>query len=672
MNPLGDLLSNLQSAVKSVLERRNIKAEVRILKTPSPKLGDFSFPTFMIAKELGEKPSLLAKSITTELKNLELPLIDDIKIVGGYVNFFLNRKIVAEKILKTVLADPENYGKSNYLKKLKIMVEHTSVNPIAPIHIGNLRNSCIGDVFANVLEMAGGHVKRHFYVDDMGRQSVMTAIGYNLLKNKGIKPDMKPDLWMGIVYALMNAFLTIQELKEKLWKIIPNAMEYSENKYYVSEKELNLILKYEDTSEEFKELKKDIVEWNNVLKSLKERFPKLTEQLLEEASKIRDLKGYCDEMTKKYEKGDPEAKRLVREMCNITLNGIKEALNRFDIHFDSFDWESDLVWSGKVEKVLNALESSGYVYRESESSNVKILELERYISENNLKKKLGISEDFEIPPLVLTRSDGTTLYPTRDIAYAVWKFEDAQFDRVYNVIGAEQTLPQLQINIALRIMGYDKWADNFIHFKYELVQLVGRKMSGRRAQYVTADEVLEEAIKRVKEILKKSPYSKEEKEKIAEEVGAGAIKYALLNVTPLKPVVFDMKKILDMKENSGPFIQYNYARACSILRKVKDIEINPDGINFDLLTNEDEWELIKSIGEFPIKIINIVDEMRLEILTNYMNNLAILFSKFYEKRPVLRVENEELKMARLALVKAFQITLRNALIAAGIKPLEKM
>jgi len=668
MNPLGDVLSTIQSTVENVLEKMGVKVEVKILRTPSSELGDFSFPTFTLSKNLKKDPNTIAKTIANEMSSFKIDLIKKIDVIGGYVNFYLNRKLVTEKILKTVLTDVEKYGKSNVLNGLKIMVEHTSVNPIAPMHIGNLRNSCIGDVFANVLEMAGGNVKRHFYVDDMGRQSVATAIGYKLLKDRGVKPDRKPDLWMGIIYALMNAFLMIQEVKEKIWDLIPEAKKYSKNKYYISDNELNSILKHEEI-QKLKELKKEIIEWSSVLKSLEERFPELTKKLLEEVSKIDDLKNYCDKLGKRYEEGDPEVKIIIREMCDVTLNGIKETLNNFGIYFDSFDWESDLVWSGKVKNVLIALERSGYVHKED---GVKILDLEQFVSEHNLKKKLGMSEDFEIPPLVLTRSDGTTLYTTRDIAYTVWKFEDRHFDRVYNVIGAEQSLPQLQINIALRILGHNKWADNLIHFKYELVHLVGRKMSGRRAQYVTADEVLEEAIRRVEEILRKSPYSEEEKGKIAKDVGVGAIRYALINVTPLKPVIFDMKKILDMKENSGPFIQYNYARACSILKKAGIVKIDLERVDYSLLTSSEEWDLIKAIGEFPIKIIDIINEMRLEILTNYMNNLAILFSKFYEKKPVLKVEDERLRLARLALVKAFQITLGNALTIAGIKPLERM
>ncbi|MHA1581918.1 MAG: arginine--tRNA ligase [Candidatus Baldrarchaeia archaeon] len=668
MNPLGDVLLTIQSTVENILEKMGVKVEVKILRTPSSELGDFSFPAFTLSKNLKKDPNTIAMTIANEMSSFKIDFIKKINVVGGYVNFYLNRKLVTEKILKNVLTNAEKYGKSNVLNGLKIMVEHTSVNPIAPMHIGNLRNSCIGDVFANVLEMAGGNVKRHFYVDDMGKQSVATAIGYKLLKDRGVKPDRKPDLWMGIIYALMNAFLMVQEVKEKIWDLIPETKKYSKNKYYISDDELNLILKHKKI-QKFKELKKEIIEWSSVLKSLEERFPELTKKLLKEVSKIDDLKNYCEKLGKRYEEGDPEVKIIIREMCNVTLNGIKETLSNFGIYFDSFDWESDLVWSGKVRDVLIALERSGYVYKED---GVKILDLERFVSEHGLKKKLGISESFEIPPLVLTRSDGTTLYTTRDIAYTVWKFEDGNFDRVYNVIGAEQSLPQLQINIALRVLGHDEWADNLIHFKYELVHLVGRKMSGRRAQYVTADEVLEEAIRRVKEILRKSPYSEGEKEKIAKDVGVGAIRYALINVTPLKPVIFDMKKILDMKENSGPFIQYNYARACSILKKAGIVKIDPERVDYSLLTSSEEWDLIKAIGEFPIKIIDIINEMRLEILTNYMNNLAILFSKFYEKKPVLKVEDERLRLARLALVKAFQIALGNALTIAGIRPLERM
>ncbi|MHA1627655.1 MAG: arginine--tRNA ligase [Candidatus Baldrarchaeia archaeon] len=668
MNPLGDVLLTIQSTVENILEKMGVKVEVKILRTPSSELGDFSFPAFTLSKNLKKDPNTIAMTIANEMSSFKIDFIKKINVVGGYVNFYLNRKLVTEKILKNVLTNAEKYGKSNVLNGLKIMVEHTSVNPIAPMHIGNLRNSCIGDVFANVLEMAGGNVKRHFYVDDMGKQSVATAIGYKLLKDRGVKPNRKPDLWMGIIYALMNAFLMVQEVKEKIWDLIPETKKYSKNKYYISDDELNLILKHKKI-QKFKELKKEIIEWSSVLKSLEERFPELTKKLLKEVSKIDDLKNYCEKLGKRYEEGDPEVKIIIREMCNVTLNGIKETLSNFGIYFDSFDWESDLVWSGKVRDVLIALERSGYVYKED---GVKILDLERFVSEHGLKKKLGISESFEIPPLVLTRSDGTTLYTTRDIAYTVWKFEDGNFDRVYNVIGAEQSLPQLQINIALRVLGHDEWADNLIHFKYELVHLVGRKMSGRRAQYVTADEVLEEAIRRVKEILRKSPYSEGEKEKIAKDVGVGAIRYALINVTPLKPVIFDMKKILDMKENSGPFIQYNYARACSILKKAGIVKIDPERVDYSLLTSSEEWDLIKAIGEFPIKIIDIINEMRLEILTNYMNNLAILFSKFYEKKPVLKVEDERLRLARLALVKAFQIALGNALTIAGIRPLERM
>ena len=152
----------------------------------------------------------------------------------------------------------------------------------------------------------------------------------------------------------------------------------------------------------------------------------------------------------------------------------------------------------------------------------------------NLKSKLGLSENNEVPPLTLGRADGTTLYTTRDIAYTIWKFKQAQ--KVINVIGMEQSLAQLQLKIALYALGYAEYAENLVHFAYNLVTLPGYKMSSRRGHYITFDEVLNEAVQRAyEEVSKRSPLlSEEEKRKIADFVGLGAVRYALVDVDPSK------------------------------------------------------------------------------------------------------------------------------------------
>ena len=193
-----------------------------------------------------------------------------------------------------------------------------------------------------------------------------------------------------------------------------------------------------------------------------------------------------------------------------------------------------------------------------------------------LKAKLGLSDNNEVPPLTLVRADGTTLYTTRDIAYTIWKFKHAE--KVINVIGMEQSLAQLQLKLALYAMGYGKDADNLVHFAYNLVTLPGYKMSSRRGHYITFDEVLDEAVRRAyEEVSKRSPMlSEEEKRNIANFVGLGAVRYALVDVDPGKPVMFTWERVLNFETNSAPYVQYTHARACSILRKAAHEPENPD------------------------------------------------------------------------------------------------
>ncbi len=676
------IISSLEDRIARWIKEKGIEKKIDLQRPPLMKYGDIACPVFKIAKSIGANPVYLAEELAEYLRKEKFDFVEKIEVYGGYVNIFLDREKVTAKVLSEVLTKDQLYGCMEQKLDELIIVEHTSTNPNAPIHIGNLRNSLLGDAFANILSALGYRVRRHFYVNDMGRQVIMTAIGYFLLKERNVKSALKHDLWTGIIYAIMNNFISAEEFKEKIWKIRPDLKELSQTKYQISddeEKVFNEVLEREhkrvedilgEDVESLKRTLKDIVE---VSRDLKKRFPEIFNILLEEASKIESLSKYLEEQIRAYERGENPIKMVVRDMCSNVIKEVKKTLSRYGIYFDSFDWESDLAWSGFVEEILKKLEESGFVIsKKSNGGEVKILDIEGYLRSRNLKSKLGIKEEFEVPPLVLTRSDGTTLYTTRDIAYTVWKFDKMGAKKVYNVIATEQNLPQLQLNVALRILGYDEWADNLIHFKYELVHLTGMKMSGRRARYITADEVLDTTINEVLKILEKSNYSEEEKRKIAQKVAIGAIKFALLNVSPLKVVTFDIKKALDLKENTGPFVQYNYARICSILRKAGTYRLDPSAVQAKWITGDLEWDLIRRIDEFPEVLKKVVQNLKPELLTNYLNELAVAFSKFYEKVPVLRAENDDQKVARLALVKAVGIVLRNGLKLLGIEAPEKM
>ncbi len=294
---------------------------------------------------------------------------------------------------------------------------------------------------------------------------------------------------------------------------------------------------------------------------------------------------------------------------------------------------------------------------------------EKVVSTLGLKAKLGLKEDYEVPPLTLVRADGTTLYTTRDVAYTLWKFDRA--DRVVNVIGMEQSLAQLQLKIALHALGYGKFADNFVHFAYNLITLPGYKMSSRRGRYITFDEVLDEAVERAyEEVSKRSPQLTEtEKREIANFVGIGAVRYTLVDVDPSKPVIFTWDRVLNFETNSAPYVQYTHARACSILRKAAR---KPDRADFGLLKEKLERELVLAVASFPDTFVEATEYLKPNLIADFANALADKFNTFYNALPVIKAESRELSDARIALTDAVRIVLHNALNLIGVVAPEKM
>ncbi|HVP92892.1 MAG TPA: arginine--tRNA ligase, partial [Acidobacteriota bacterium] len=381
----------------------------------------------------------------------------------------------------------------------------------------------------------------------------------------------------------------------------------------------------------------------------------------------KDSETAINKLNRAYEDGNAEAKQLVREVSELCLEGFKQTMERIGVSYDSWDWESDIViWSSRIARVMQKLEKSPYTFSEG---GVREFDTEKAIRELGLREKLGLKSDQEVPSLTLARSDGTTLYTTRDIAYTLWKFEKAQ--KVINVIGMEQTLAQLQLKTALYALGYSEYADNLVHFAYNLVTLPGYKMSSRRGRYITFDEVMDEAVERAyEEVSKRSPQlSEDEKKEIADFVGIGAVRYALVEVDPSKPVVFTWDRVLNFDKNSAPYIQYTHARACSIMRKAAR---KPKKPAYELLTEKLEREIILAIASFPDAFVEAAEFLKPNSIADFANALADKFNTFYNAFPVIKAEPQGLSDARLALVDAVRIVLRNSLNLIGIVAPEKM
>lgn len=645
-NPFAEFRSECEKSLRNALKRVFSDLQIEKLSMERPPNLEFgqlaSSLCFDLAKQTGKKPPALAESLTKAIDEAEFSLVKEVTPAGaGYINFHTNFPKFSALTIESVTKLDNKYGFVKTDKPMKIIVEHTSVNPLHPMHIGTARNPMLGDTLARLLKARGHTVYRHYYVDDVGRQSSVIAYGYEKLGRP--KPVGKPDHFIGKIYTITSCLVEINRLKRELERA-----------------------KMVSAEDEIFKINKDIDEWVGIAAELKDRYPDLFEKLLEEIGKDENPEAKIEALNKAYEVGEKKAKQLVRGVSELCLEGFRETLGRIDVTYDSWDWESEFVWSGKVEEIVEKLKKSRYTFLES---SVWEFDAEKVTEELNLREKLGLKEGQQVSPLTLVRTDGTTLYTTRDIAYTLWKFEKAE--KVINVIGMEQSLAQLQLKIAMHALGYNKHADNLIHFAYNLVTLPGYKMSGRRGRYITFDEVMDEAVQRAyEEVSKRSPQlSQEEKKKIADFVGIGAVRYSLVEVDTSKPVVFTWDRVLNFEKNSAPYIQYTHARACSILRKAAR---KPEKPAYELLEDRLEREIVLILASFPDTFLEATEYYKPNLIADFTNALSDKFNTFYNALPVIRAEPQRLSDARLALTEAVEIVLRNALDLIGILAPERM
>jgi arginyl-tRNA synthetase len=647
VNPFGEFRVQCETALRDALARLKSKIQTPSLNLeipPNPEFGTLaSSLCFDWAKQTGEKPFRLAEKLGKAIDVSRFSLVDSVKPAGGgYVNFHTAFPPLAALTFESIKEHAARYGFVEAEESQKIIVEHTSVNPIHPITIGQARNPILGDTIARLLKTRGHQVKCHYYVDDVGRQSALITYGYVKLGKP--KPEGKPDQFIGTVYTVTSCIIEIQRLK----KLLQNAKESNA------------------PTEETLKLQKQLDEWTSVAIEMEGKYPMLFQKLLEATSEDSYPELFINELNRAYEAGKAEARALVREVSELVLEGFKQTLARVDIHYDSWDWESSFTWTSQVNKVIDELKKTPYVYSEG---RVLEFDAESVARDFDLKKKFGFREDYQIPSLTLIRADGTTLYTTRDIAYSIWKFQQAQ--RVINVVGMEQTLAQHQLKLALYALKHPDYAENLTHFAYNLVTLPGFRMSSRRGHYISFDEVMDEAVKRAfEEVSKRSPaMSETEKQKISNLVGIGAVKYALVEVDPTKQVVFTWDRVLNFEKNSAPYIQYTHARARSILKKASALSEKPA---YELLTELVEHDLILLLSRFPEILIDATDNLKPHSVADYAITLSDKFNTFYAKLPVIKAKPEALSAARLVLVEAVKIVLKNALSLLGIEAPEKM
>ncbi|MCS7116337.1 MAG: arginine--tRNA ligase [Nitrososphaerota archaeon] len=620
--------------VKERVEEAIVKAgfqsiEFQPSEPPRMEFGDLSVNVaFLIGNREGMEPMRVAEAITSKIDKERFELISKFTIhPPGYINFWVNLTNFSYQTLIESLN--ENYGSLNIGRGKRVIIEHTSVNPNKALHYGHLRNVVLGDSIYRIFKFTGHDTKVLNWIDDSGVQVADIIVGF-LYANFPLEPpeSMKFDHYCGdVVYVKVN--------------------------------------------------------------EMYEHRP----QLLELRKKV----------LKEIEEGNSEVARFTSD---VTQRIVREQLKtcwRIGARYDCLNFESHVLRYKLWHSVFDELKSRGIVEFATDGKYAGCW--------------LVKVEDEEVDEeKVLVRSDGTTTYIAKDIPYAAWKLGMVQDPFSYNIFGIQpdgtilwQTVlddgvkdhPQfnsadlaitvidvrqsrLQRIISSVLNRLDENAKGrYIHLGYEIVSLSrgtarelgieveGREflqMSGRKGIYINADDVLDALhTKAYEETKKRNPNESESwLHTTAEKVAVAAIRYDLLKQDLNKMIIFDLSEALRLEGETGPYIQYAYARASKILEKagVNGLTINEKVAAS--LVDVNEISLLKLISKFDLYVEDALRNLNPKVLTKYAYNLATLFNTFYERSPVLKEKDEDRRVGRLALVKSFQNTIRNALWLLGI------
>jgi len=350
----------------------------------------------------------------------------------------------------------------------------------------------------------------------------------------------------------------------------------------------------------------------------------------------------------KMEKNDEEAITIWIWFKEISMVEFERVYDLLGMSFDSYLGES--FYRDKVPALVELLEEKKLLV---ESHGAKVIDLQKY----------------DMPPCLITKSDGGSIYHSRDIAAILYRKETYHFEKCLYVTGLEQTLHFKQVFKAIELMGYD-WVDGLVHIPYGLVSLAGEKLSTRNGNVIYAEDILKEAIERASKTIEEKNPDLSDKDAVAKMVGVGAIIFHDLFHQRIKNVDFSWEDVLSFEGTTGPYAQYTYARAKSILQKCEFCAVENE-IDVALLTDDVAYTLVKTLVGYEDAVVSAAEKYEPSIVARYIISLASAFNKFYHDCPILRAD-EETKQARLLLVNATQKVLKDACGLLGMGCPEEM
>ena len=534
---------------------------------PQENMGDYSFPCFQLAKTLRKNPAQIATELAS---TLDLEDFAEVKNVGPYINFFLDRKKFENQVINTIIEKKENFGKSDMGKGKTAIVEFSSVNIAKPFHIGHIRSTVIGDALRNIHEFLGYNTIATNYIGDYGTQFGTMIAAYKLWGDDD-KLNANP----------------IQEL-------------------------LNLYVRYNT-----------------------------------EASENEEMMEVARQEFKNLEEGEEEATRLWSWFKEISFNEFDRVYKLLDIEFDNYKGEA--YYSEYMPAILEELKEKNLLV---ESDGAQIIDL----------------SEFDLPPSIIIKSNGSSAYITRDIATAINRKKEYNFDENLYVVATQQNLHFQQLWRILELMGYDLYK-GCKHISFGMVSLKDQTLSTRKGQVVFLEDVLNKTIEKTREIMENREDTVDDIDEVSRIVGIGAVKFQELYNNRIKDYVFDWDEVLNFDGETGPYVQYTYARAKSVLRKAGIDEIK--SLDIEKITSDEEFTLVKKLAGFEDVVVKAKEKYEPSLITRHLTDIAKSFNKFYNSSKIM-VEDEKLKEERLALAYVTAIVIKTALGLLGIRTVEKM
>lgn len=568
-------MTNFKNEIAKYIAKATNMQESEIesfIETPKDKNnGDYAFPCFRLAKTLKKSPPAIAEEIKEKIEVYE-KYITKIEIAGGYLNFYINKKLQVEELLKAFVEN-EEYGKSNFGEGKNIIVEYSSPNIAKPFHIGHLRTTLIGNCLYRVYKYLGFNTTGINHLGDYGTQFGKMIEAYKMW---GEEYDLTDDP----INKMMDMYVKINDLCKKDEKVLER----------------------------------------------------------------------CRENFKLLENGDEYCTSLWEKFKELSLKEFSKIYDVLNVKFDSYAGES--FYQDKMNEVIDILESKGRI---TESNGAKIVDLE----------DRGIST-----PCIIQKSDGSTIYATRDLAAILYRARTYDFDKCLYVVAYEQNLHFKQIFEVAKDLVDEKYVKGLEHVSYGMVSLPTGKMSTRLGNVVKIEELITETINKAKEIIEEKNPNLPDKDEVAKKVGVGAIIFNTLASTNIKDQVFDWNIALNFQGETGPYIQYTYVRTRSVLEKIGSVP-ELKSIKAEKLMDEYSLNLIDLLYIFEDILKQVTFKNEPGILARYLIDVAKNYSIFYNENKII-CEDKELQNARVYLTNCVSKVLKQGANLLGIEMPEKM